>query len=308
MKVRAQCIEKANNDVFKGDVQRINEDSFINKGSVVAISDGAGGVGILADAWSQYLIENIPTKPFEGVEGLDFWISEIWEGFYNKYSKLLSNDPWQIKKFEDEGSLATLSSIWEMGNDKYIYQSYGDSTLFIYNKATGVLKEQDNVRSINYFGTSPALINWQTEKHLKDHFFQQEINLKKNEELILATDGIAMYIFGVYKTFENLINEEVFERKMMKIVSHYYEFRLTDFRSFMDTLKASLLSDIKFKKLTKEWYLNKCLPNDDYTIIWIENENKKVSKGVKWKNILNLKKRKKNAKRLVAKKYKSFIF
>ena len=34
-----------------------NEDSFFSSDTCIAVSDGAGGCGLFADEWSQYLIE-----------------------------------------------------------------------------------------------------------------------------------------------------------------------------------------------------------------------------------------------------------
>ena len=64
-------------------------------------------------------------------------------------------------KFDTEGSLATLSALWKIDDNKFIYQSYGDSAMFIYNTETGVLKIQDNLKSINSFSGNPPLVDCQ---------------------------------------------------------------------------------------------------------------------------------------------------
>jgi len=271
MKVIGQSIVKANNDIYENGNQRKNEDNWYYKDNCIAVSDGAGGVGILADQWSKLLVEKIPDRPFKAVTEIDKWIGEFWEEFYKNYLKKMQ-DPWQVKKFEEEGSLATLTALWKTGKKEYIYESYGDSALFIYNKNTGELKIQENITSINYFGTSPALINWKTEEHDAAFFYTQKIDLKKDEEILIATDGIAMYIFGAYRSFKNKIDEEITENKMLKITGYFKENPIEDFKMWMKELKGSLNSEEAFKRLTKEWYTNKFLPNDDYTLVWIENE------------------------------------
>jgi len=270
MKVFGQSIVKANNDVFENGVGRNNEDSWLYKNNCIVISDGAGGVGILADQWSKILVEKIPEKPFNTPKEIDGWIGGFWEDFYNTYS-IKMKDPWQIKKFDEEGSLATLSALWKMGKNKYHYQSYGDSALFIYNKNSGELKIQDNIRSINYFGTSPALINWKTEVHPTEFFYEQEIDLNKDEEILIATDGIAMYIFGAYLSFTNKTDEEITESKMLKIIDYFRENPIEDFKLWMNNLKDSLQSEKDFVELTTDWHTHQFLPNDDYTLVWIEN-------------------------------------
>ena len=271
MKVVGRSIVKSNNDVFEKGIQRANEDYWDYKNKVVAISDGAGGVGIMADKWAQELVDNIPNVPFKSPKDIDTWVSGFWEAFYEKYSKVLADDPWEIKKFEDEGSLATLSAIWEVGENEFIYQSYGDSALFIYNNKTGVLKIQDNIESINYFGTHPYLINWKTEEHTPEGFYEQKISLKEDEELILATDGIAMYLFGAYMMYSKSKADEVTESKMLKILEYLSDNPIEDFKEFISEFKNSLVSEKIFKAFTDDLYNNKFLTNDDYTLVWIEN-------------------------------------
>ena len=38
----------------------VNEDAAVAKERLIAVSDGAGGGGVFADCWSQYLVNNLP--------------------------------------------------------------------------------------------------------------------------------------------------------------------------------------------------------------------------------------------------------
>ena len=40
-----------------------NEDAVKATSEWIAVSDGAGGGGVFADKWSQYLIDHIPDEP-----------------------------------------------------------------------------------------------------------------------------------------------------------------------------------------------------------------------------------------------------
>ena len=122
MKSIGQSITKADNDVFENRARRKNEDSFSVQKNVVAVSDGAGGIGIFADKWSNTLVQKIPAKPFENVKAIDNWIKSFWEEFYMTHKDLVVDDPWKIAKFESEGSLATLSALWHLGKNKFQYQ------------------------------------------------------------------------------------------------------------------------------------------------------------------------------------------
>ena len=99
MKVIGQSLVKANNDFFDNNIQRKNEDAWLYNDKLVAIADGAGGVGILADKWAEILVNKVPLQPFKKTENVDKWIALFWEDFYNKYSEKLKDDPWKIKKF-----------------------------------------------------------------------------------------------------------------------------------------------------------------------------------------------------------------
>ena len=70
--MRAISIAKFEKDI-------VNEDAAIAKENVVAVSDGAGGGGVFAECWSQYLVNNLPDKPITNYESFDKWIDGIWE-------------------------------------------------------------------------------------------------------------------------------------------------------------------------------------------------------------------------------------
>ena len=270
MKAIGQSIVKANNDVFENGKNRKNEDALFVSKQVTAISDGAGGVGILADEWSKTLVTNIPDKPFINAKSIDKWVSFFWEDFYNSHLEELKEDPWKIRKFEEEGSLATLSALWQVGENKFEYRSYGDSAMFVFNKNTGELKIQNNLKPVNSFTASPPLINWQTEHLPEEYFFPQSIELNSDEEIILATDGIAMYIHGAWLIYKDAVDDGISESKMQKIVDYFGANPITDFAKWILQLKKALNSGKTFNKLTKDWYKHRCLPNDDYTIVFIK--------------------------------------
>ena len=49
----------------------INEDAVNVSENFVAISDGAGGGGVFADLWSQYLVDHITTEPISDFRSFD---------------------------------------------------------------------------------------------------------------------------------------------------------------------------------------------------------------------------------------------
>ena len=136
----------------------VNEDAAIATESVIAVSDGAGGGGLFAERWSQYLVDHLPDKPIKNYKAFDKWIDGIWEPFYNdceeeakKIGGLLLN------KFYDEGSFATLVAVWKVSETECRWISYGDSVAFCYNKKTGEL--QHSFTRLSDFNNPPYLIN-----------------------------------------------------------------------------------------------------------------------------------------------------
>jgi hypothetical protein len=268
MKTIYQSIVKNNNDVFENLVTRPNEDSVYISENIIAVSDGAGGIGLFANKWSQILVQNISNKPFNNIEAIEIWISGFWEEFYHFYLERIKDDPWKINKFESEGSAATLSVLWHIEENKFHYQSYGDTALFIFNHLTGELKIQSNLRSANSFSTNPPLINWQTEKLATEAFYTETITLNENEEIIVATDGIANYIHLAYLVYIDDIKEELTDPKNQKIVDHFRKKPIKDYKDFLTKLKISLSTDKTFKTLMNRLHKYECLPNDDYTMVF----------------------------------------
>lgn len=277
LRIAGQSVAKADNDLFANNMERINEDALFIGNNIFAIADGAGGTGIMANKWAEKLLSCIPDKPFESPRALNVWISGFWEDFYKEHLSSLQQDHWQLNKFEDEGSSATLSAIWQLSHNNFEYNSYGDSALFIYNKQNGTLRIQQDLISINSFTGSPPLLNWKSEEIEEKHFYREKFTLKPDEVAILATDGMAMFIYGAYLTCTNAIKEEIQERKMQSIVNYFRENTLSDFKSLLQSIHSALNSKESFSQLTRDWHKNKCLPNDDYTIVWIEKISEKHS-------------------------------
>ena len=270
LKVKGQSTTKAENDRFENNISRINEDAFIIRPNRIAIADGAGGTGIVTNKWAQKLVENIPPKPIISAAALNHWIEDFWEDFYQENIEAVRNDPWQLNKFESEGSGATLAAIWQVSDNVFDYISYGDSALFIYDKRQGTLQVQENLKSINSFTTTPPLINWNSEQIDVNHFYREKFSLSANQAAILTTDGLGMFLHGAYLSLSNQVNEDILSVKMRNIVNFFQRNQEVKFDDLMQAAYESLNSNETFSRLMKGWHETKFLPNDDYTLIWLE--------------------------------------
>lgn len=171
----------------------INEDSVIARQDVIAVSDGAGGGGVFAERWSEFLVEHLPDEPIEDYETFDKWIDSIWEPFYidceeeaKKIGGLFLN------KFYDEGSFATLVAVWKDGS----WIGYGDSVAFCYNRKSKEL--QHSFTRLADFNNPPYLINCKDSLEEKG-FRSGKFKIDKDCIVFAASDTLAHYILMMYK-------------------------------------------------------------------------------------------------------------
>ena len=174
----------------------VNEDHAIANEHLIAVSDGAGGGGIYADQWSEYLVNNLPELPISSFHELDSWIESIWESFYNECEKKAQLVGGMVlSKFYDEGSFATLVAVW-MSENKARWITYGDSVAFCFNPTTGIL--QNSFTELVDFNKPPFLINCKDE--LKEEGFKTgEFDIHTGDVVFCASDALSHYILMMYK-------------------------------------------------------------------------------------------------------------
>ena len=171
----------------------VNEDAAIAKENVIAVSDGAGGGGVFAERWSQYLVDCLPEKPIKNYMEFDEWIDGIWEAFYNDCEKEAKNiGGLFLNKFYDEGSFATLVAVWKNG----IWISYGDSVAFCYNRKTKEL--QHSFTQLTDFNNPPYLINCKDPLN-EDGFRCGKFKVDNDCIVFAASDTLAHYILMMYE-------------------------------------------------------------------------------------------------------------
>jgi hypothetical protein len=171
----------------------VNEDAAIAKKEVIAVSDGAGGGGVFAECWSQYLVNHLPDKPIKNYKAFDKWIDGIWESFYNKCEEEAENiGGLFLNKFYDEGSFATLVAVWKNG----LWISYGDSVAFCYNRKTGEL--QHTFGRIVEFNNPPYLVNCKDPTDKKG-FKCGKFDINEDCIVFAASDTLAHYILMMYE-------------------------------------------------------------------------------------------------------------
>ena len=171
----------------------VNEDAVKATQKWISVSDGAGGGGVFADQWSNYLVEHLPNEPITDYAAFDQWIDGIWEPFYNECEEVAKAEGGMLlNKFYDEGSFATIVAVWE---DRH-WMSYGDSVAFCYNRETGEL--QHTFGRIVDFNNPPYLINCKDPSDEKG-FKSGRFDINEDCIVFAASDALAHYILMMYE-------------------------------------------------------------------------------------------------------------
>lgn len=173
----------------------ICEDASKRTRDCIVVSDGAGGGGIFADRWAQYLVDNLPETAIGTFQEFAEWMEQIWNPFYIEYEKVAQEQGGMLlNKFYDEGSFATLVAAWRTGS-KVRWMAYGDSVVFHYNRKTKALAH--SFTSISDFSKPPYLLNWKDEA-LEEGFASGEFDVSEPSYVFACSDALSHYIMMMY--------------------------------------------------------------------------------------------------------------
>jgi hypothetical protein len=251
-----------------------NEDAFFANDNCIAISDGAGGCGLFADKWSQYLINKLPyDKPIQSFEELDAWIDNIWESFYNQYERIAQeNDGIFLRKFYTEGSYATIVAIWKVSANQCKWISYGDSVAFHYNPRIHKLEHSFN--QLCDFSKPPYLISCK-DPLVKEGFKSGEFQIEEDSVVFVASDALSHYILMMYILSESdCFHDEIeiikqsqsIDSQMIQIAAELdYNFDADVIRRLEDSVSMPE----KFEAYVRELHARGILDIDDYTIVFL---------------------------------------
>lgn len=185
-----------------------NEDAAIDREGLVAVADGAGGGGLFADKWSEYLLRKLPAEPLCTAEETDGWLNGIWEEFYDRYERVAQKaGGLLLNKFYDEGSFATLAAVWKLKNGKCRWACYGDSVAFHYNRASKRLEH--SFGKLADFDEPPFLINCKDELD-KEGFRAGEFEIDEGSVVFVASDALSHYVLMMYE----VMNRQDFEEEL----------------------------------------------------------------------------------------------
>lgn len=174
----------------------ICEDASRGSELMIAISDGAGGGGVFADRWAQYLVGETPEAPMSSFDEFAAWLEGIWNPFYEAHEVLSQQQGGMFQtKFYDEGSFATFVAAWRVGKQNVKWVAYGDTVVFHYNRQTKELYH--SFSSLADFSQPPYLLNWKDEP-VAEGFKSGEFCVEQPAYVFACSDALAHYILMMY--------------------------------------------------------------------------------------------------------------
>lgn len=272
----AQSIVKPN----EADHKREDRIFIDQENGLYALADGAGGMGVFASDWAEYLLQQLPKKPFQKKDDFLEWLNLIAKEFKTLKQTDLQALPSDVQdKFEAEGSLSTLVAIWiDQEKQQFHFLSCGDSALLRWHTKTETLES-----SVPYpeFMEHPFLLNcnkpYQAEKVVLATY-----PLQTQETLILTSDALAQYILATYLlTHPNPKNNQqikIVEDDYVALSQYTIDLKkanineLNFINDVLNPLEKSLTNETDFKQHLYQINQQKLLNFDDYSLIILEQQ------------------------------------
>ena len=254
-----------------------NEDSFFSSDTCIAVSDGAGGCGLFADEWSQYLIEQLPkNKPITSFTELDEWVDGIWETFYNDHEeRAKEGDGILLNKYYNEGSCATIAAAWITEEKICKWMAYGDSVVFHYSKETGVLEH--SFTKLSDFSNPPRLVS--SKDPLEEEGFScGDFYLDESSVVFAASDALSHYIMMMYELSKSKEYGAELAEEYLKASGNSQLLKTAEMLrlNFTNKVIVKLLqvsdSQLTFEEYLKKLYRQGVIDIDDFTICWMSHD------------------------------------
>jgi hypothetical protein len=241
----------------------------------VALADGAGGQGLFAAAWAEYLLDHVPESPIKSAQAFTQWHNSIKDRFYfEKLEQVKREIPDLQEKFEREGALTTLLVMWYApGENKTYMLSCGDSALFCKTKARFW-------SSIDYpeFMNNPYLVSC-IENYPESKVKIASDTFYKTATYLLCSDTLAQYVQATYlfthPAEKNAEQLKLVEDDYVRLSQYTIDLRKAgtakmDFqKDILSKLRKALDNDESFKNHLYKLYDKKFLGYDDYSLIMI---------------------------------------
>lgn len=277
-----------------------NEDAVLAKPNIIAVSDGAGGCGIFADRWSEYLLSKLTEKPFATFTEFSQWTDQIWQEFYNDIERGLSQySPIVQNKFNNEGSYATLAAVWHNTQNSTIdWCCYGDSAIFVYRPSTGKMVFMSCIE-IETYNRNPHLINWKDIPSEK-HFREGKVAIETTDMVFCASDALSCMLTMSYyasQDREQLLKCSNSDTRLAHHAREILEWSTTH-KFYEDMLKPLIAAcdNAQFAEKLHAFHKIGILGNDDYSLVWFNSKKEQKNTSTKFICINQIPKRLRTSK------------
>ncbi|GAB3726545.1 hypothetical protein [Spirosoma lituiforme] len=269
MRNRQQSVSK------EAPVYTDNEDAWRSdsEAGIWAVADGAGGTGIYAGEWARHLVQQVPHKPFEGLDSLACWLDAEWVSFFDAYRPQAQQNYLIERKFMGEGSSATLVTLHHQAAIVH-WMVYGDAVALCFNPSTGELRAANP--DIRQFESAPYLLNWLHPPD-SDGFRSGSWPHQPGQQYALLSDALGQYLLMAYATLQGdvetirIIAQQptALGSRALAHLRHWSGKQLSFEESVWQPLQTALASPVQFLAHTQQLRTRQLLGPDDYTAILI---------------------------------------
>lgn len=239
-----------------------------------AVADGAGGTGLYAGEWAQFLVEQVPAQPFREVAEVAQWVTDHWSRFFDEFQTQAGANYLTELKFLNEGSGATLATLHQQ--DSLLHWSvYGDALVLSFNPGTGQLLASNP--ALSQFTEAPYLLNWLLPCSAEG--FRRGTWIKEpGQQIVLCSDTLGQYLLMGYKALQGDQNELAIVSQLptglgTRAMTHqtFWQAEVGNFNEQVwQPLWQALASTDTFLQHTQYLRSAQLLGGDDYTCILIE--------------------------------------
>ena len=261
----------------KFDENALCEDASFSAPRIVAVSDGAGGGGVLAERWSEHIVRHIPEAPILDFAQFLAWYDGMWEDFYNWAEEVADSRGGLFqRKFYDEGSFATVVAAWRVSDTEARWMKYGDSVAFCYTPSSKKLAYSPI--KLAEFDRPPYLINCSSQP-VEEGFMSGMFETATDSIMFVTSDALARYIITMYaiehkKSYGCELQEAI--GLGTQNAQYIYNSTTKKLKGFERNVISKLLNSSCVKG-DFEGHLARLrrmgiLGHDDYSIAWMRNK------------------------------------
>ena len=250
-----------------------NEDAYLvdSQGGVWAVADGAGGTGLYAGQWAQFLVEQVPGEPFGDFSALTDWLERCWAAFFAEFQPQAATHYLTERKFMNEGSGATLATLHQRA-DTLHWMVYGDAVALCFNVLSGEMRVAKP--GLSQFELAPYLLNWNSAPQ-PDSFACGYWNHEPGNTYALFSDTLGQFVLMAHDALTGNTAElnrlaQAPTALGQRATRHqdFWDRNLQPFgQSVWKQLRDSLATPDTFAKYTQHLRSQNLLGADDYTAV-----------------------------------------